>query len=502
MLLIYPPVAKPGEPPAGIARLAGALGRHGIKHRVVDANLEGLLFLLQEPQAGGDTWTKRAWKNRDAHLAGLKDAALYRSRDRYRRAILDLERVLETASARHGARVGLADFQHPTLSPHKSGDLLLAAETFAENPFFPYFENRLAPIIENEGSGLVGISLNYLSQAISAFALIGFIKQRFPSVRIVLGGGLATSWIRGIGQSDLFGGLVDALIAGPGERELLRLAGIAAEDGEPCLPEYAALPLPDYLSPGLIVPYSGSSGCWWNHCSFCPERAEGNPYLPIAAGVLTAELRALASKHSPSLIHLLDNAVSVGHMRAMIEDPPDAPWYGFARAGKELADEEFCRSLRRSGCVMLKLGLESGDQDVLDGLGKGMDLDVAGKTLRSLKKAGIAAFVYLLFGTPQEDRSAALRTLAFTAAHSDAIAFLNLAIFNMPVRGEEAAQFGTRTFSEGDLSLYTDFRHPRGWDRKEVRKFLSREFTAHPAIRPIINRELPVFGSNHAAFFV
>ena len=43
MILIYPPVAKPGEPPAGIAKLCGALNHHGVGYRVLDANLEGLL---------------------------------------------------------------------------------------------------------------------------------------------------------------------------------------------------------------------------------------------------------------------------------------------------------------------------------------------------------------------------------------------------------------------------------------------------------------------------
>ena len=43
ILLIQPPVAKPCEPPAGVARLAGALQAAGIDCRVYDASLEGLL---------------------------------------------------------------------------------------------------------------------------------------------------------------------------------------------------------------------------------------------------------------------------------------------------------------------------------------------------------------------------------------------------------------------------------------------------------------------------
>ncbi len=79
MLLIFPPVAKPCEPPAGVAKLAGALNAHGIPCTVLDANLEGLLYLMQQPQAASDTWTRRAVKNISSNLAALRDAQTYRS---------------------------------------------------------------------------------------------------------------------------------------------------------------------------------------------------------------------------------------------------------------------------------------------------------------------------------------------------------------------------------------------------------------------------------------
>ena len=150
---------------------------------------------------------------------------------------------------------------------------------------------------------------------------------------------------------------------------------------------------------------------------------------------------------------------------------------------------------------MLKLGLESGDQGVLDRLGKGIDLGTASRALESLGKAGIAVYCYLLFGTPAETETEARQTLEFVVRHREAIRFLNLALFNMPVAGDEAELYGTAPFYEGDLSLYTAFRHPRGWDRKRVRSFLANEFTRHPAVAAILRNDPPVFTSNHAPFF-
>jgi hypothetical protein len=50
MLLINPPVVRPCEAPAGIARLLGTLKSHGVSCRALDANLEGLLHLLDHPR--------------------------------------------------------------------------------------------------------------------------------------------------------------------------------------------------------------------------------------------------------------------------------------------------------------------------------------------------------------------------------------------------------------------------------------------------------------------
>ena len=303
------------------------------------------------------------------------------------------------------------------------------------------------------------------------------------------------------GWTDPFGGLVDHIIPGPGESALLDLLGARADRQAHAAPDYGALPLHAYFSPGFILPYSASSGCYWNKCSFCPETAEANPYAPVPVPEALSDLGSLIVQTRPVLIHLLDNAVSPALMRALAEKPPGVAWYGFARISRELMDLEFCLSLKRSGCAMLKLGLESGDQAVLDKLRKGIDLAVASQVLLNLQKAGIATYVYLLFGTPAETAVEARKTLAFVVRHATAITFLNLAIFNMPLCGEQAGEYGTEHFYEGDLSLYTGFRHPAGWDRKLVRQFLDDEFKRHSAISRILKHDPPLFTSNHAAFF-
>jgi len=500
MILIHPPISKPCEPPAGIAHLAGTLNRHGIEPTIIDANIEGILFFLTNSQTATDTWTRRAAAHSEEHYASLQREEIYRHPARYRRAVMDLNRLLSVSALSSGVHISFANYQDAALSPLRSPDLIQAAETPENNPFYPYFTKRLTGLIEKSASPVVGFSVNYLSQALCAFAMIGFIKKIDHAIRIVCGGGLITSWMKSPTWNNPFYGLVDTFIAGAGEIPLLTFLGKTASETR-STPDYDTLFNYRYVAPGRILPYSASRGCYWNRCSFCPEKAEGTPYQPVPHHNAIEDIHHITQRNNPTLLHLLDNAISPALLASLIDHPPGIPWYGFARITRHLADLDFCHALKRSGCVMLKLGLESGDQDVLDRLGKGIDLETASQALKNLGKAGIATYIYLLFGTPFETATEATRTLEFTAAHSETIGFLNLALFNLPALSPEAQLLETRDFYEGDLCLYRQFTHPKGWHRHAVRTFIEKEFKRHPAIAPIIRRNPPFFTSNHASFF-
>ena len=502
ILLVHPPAAKPSEPPPGIAALAGCLRHHGIACAQLDANLEGLLFVLGQEGAleGNDAWSNRALKHRAGNLATLRTPELYRNLDRYQRAVRDLNRALELlARQRPEISLSLSNYQDET-NPLASDDLLQAAEHPERNPFSPWMAARLPPLMDALQPEWIGFSLCYLSQASCTFALLGYLKRRWPGVQLVLGGGLLRSWMSHPGWNDPFAGLVDCCIQGPGEEPLLRLLG---DEGSvmDTAPDYSDLPLADYLAPGLILPFAASRGCYWNRCTFCPETAEHNRYQPIALQTAINQLAQLSQTLRPALIHLLDNAISPALLAALCDQPPGPPWYGFVRFHEQLADVDFCRRLRAAGCVLLKLGLESGSQAVLDAMDKGLRLELAERVFAALEQAGIATYVYLLFGTPSESIDEARATMVFVQRNHAAIDFLNLAIFNMPATSAEAKNLPGAAFSSADLSLYLDFVHPRGWDRRSVRAFLDREFKHQPAIAAILHRDPPLFTSNHAAFF-
>ncbi len=502
ILLIHPPVTKPCEPPAGLAKLAWALNAQGIDCRVYDASIDGILGLLHRPIAAEDTWSRRALAGRAANIDSLRALDLYRNRDRYKRAVMDTNRAIHLAGLEFDAALSLSNYGSPALSPVRSADLVRAAEQFESDPFHSIFSKTLAGLFDQREPDIVGLSINFMSQALCAFAMIGFIRKQLPRAAIVCGGGLVTSWMNIPNLGSPFGGLIDEMVCGPGENRLIEMCtgrkGIrTAVTGY----DYSWNTMDSYLSPMRVLPYSTSRGCYWKKCAFCPETAEDAPYLTGAPQAMVDDLRQVAEQTSAGLVHFLDNALPPRLLGHLIDHPPGVPWYGFARITRHLTDPDFVSGLKTSGCIMLKLGVESGDQDVLDALSKGIDIDMVSKALGTIHRAGIATYVYLLFGTPAENEKGAGRTLAFTLAHASSIDFLNLAIFNLPAYSREADGLDTMDFYDGDLSLYREFTHPQGWSRDRVRRFVSKVFKRPAAIKAILNNDPPFFTSNHAPFF-
>lgn len=501
MLLLYPPQSKPSEPPASLAYLQSALKQQGISCKVCDMNIEALHFIIEQNQTRQDTWTRRATKNRNRNLQLLQNKEGYSNRDRYSRAVYDINRLVENYGKQFGLHLCLSNYQDPELSPLKSQDLRESSASYTNNVYTPYFARRLEELLsDTEDNAAVGISLCYLSQALCTFAIIGYLRDHHPQRKIVVGGGLVTTWMSSPVWKNPFGDLVDLFIGGPGETPLLQY--LSAENNENLQygPDYTNLHSNSYLAPGFILPYTSSRGCYWKKCRFCPETSEDNPYSHNSPLNTIQELADLSRRYRPTLIHFLDNAISPATLQAIAIKGLSSPWYGFVRFENLLEDLSFCKALKHSGCIMLKLGLESGDQAVLNDMHKGTELPRVSRILGNLHKAEIATYIYLLFGTPSENYQSAQQTQQFVQEHHEQINFINLAIFNLPLHSTQVEQLSVQNFYEGDLTIYRDFKHPKGWHRGLVRRYLDLEFKKVRLIAPVLKNDPPYFTSNHAPF--
>jgi radical SAM superfamily enzyme YgiQ (UPF0313 family) len=501
MLLIFPPIAKSCEPPAGVALLSSSLKEHGLPCRIYDANIKGLLFLINSDIRPIDSWSKRALKNREKIIKDLKDLKLYENPDRYHQRVYDLNKLLSISVNYERFKITLSDYSDSALSPVKSSDLLKSAKMYKENPFYGFFENRIKPQILDSSSEYIGISLCYLNQALVSFAMAGWIKENFKRKKIVMGGGLISSWMSRPGFNDPFKDLVDLLVKGEGEQPLLELFGRKSVKKRHFVPDYDFVKNDLYLAPGKVLPFRASIGCYWSKCRFCPEKAEIRPYNSQKAVKVLNDLQSVELKYSPDYVHFIDNAVTPAFLKVLSKERFSFKWYGFVRFEKELMDINFCQNLKKSGCDMLKLGLESGDQGVLEKMNKGTNLKMVSAILENLYNAGILTFVYLLFGTSFENRAAAFKTLEYVKRYNKYIDYLNLAVFNLPRFSEDAGNLETEEFYHGDLSLYLNFKHPSGWDRKEVKLFLDKKFKKQVLQGSGIRKNPAFFSSNHAVFF-
>ncbi|OGR23191.1 MAG: radical SAM protein [Desulfobacterales bacterium RIFOXYA12_FULL_46_15] len=499
MLMIFPPIAKPCEPPAGVALLSAALKENGFPCEVVDANIEGMLHLIRSDVRLTDPWSRRAIKKREEILSELKGSHLYSHMDRYHQRVYDLNHMLAISVDQKRFKISLSDYSDTHLSSVSSRDLLKSAVRYKENPFYGFFETGLRDRVQESASGFVGLSVCYLNQALVGFALAGWIKDNFRNKKIIMGGGLISSWMSRPDYTHPFDSLIDVCIKGEGEQPLLELLGQSRGTKKHYVPDYDFVKKDLYLAPGRVLPFRASIGCYWSKCRFCPEKAETRAYSSQRASRVLEDLRTIEQKYSPDYVHLIDNAITPAFLKALSHERFSFKWYGFVRFEKDFLYPGFCQNLKESGCDMLKLGLESGDQAVLDQMNKGTDLGMVSKILKNLHQAGILTFVYLLFGTSFEDKAAARKTLEFVKAHEASIDYLNLAVFNLPKFSEDAEDLKTWEFYHGDLSLYLNFVHPLQWDRKQVKQFIQKIFKKE--VSATVRKNPAFFSSNHAIFF-
>ena len=76
-------------------------------------------------------------------------------------------------------------------------------------------------------------------------------------------------------------------------------------------------------------------------------------------------------------------------------------WFGNARADN-LTDPAFVHRLKRSGCWMLALGIESESDEVRKDMAKRLERQKIQAAFRNMRDAGIRSFAFFIFGYPGE----------------------------------------------------------------------------------------------------
>lgn len=151
-------------------------------------------------------------------------------------------------------------------------------------------------------------------------------------------------------------------------------------------------------------------------CSFCNYPTMAGAYVNSSLEAVENELLTLRERGVTDVVFIDDTFNYPLQrfkrlLRMMIANEFGFRWVSFLRCSN--VDEEAIDLMRQSGCVGVLLGIESGDQRILQLMNKSAKIDRYRWGISELNKQGIASFASLICGFPGETEESVNNTIAF-----------------------------------------------------------------------------------------
>jgi anaerobic magnesium-protoporphyrin IX monomethyl ester cyclase len=158
-----------------------------------------------------------------------------------------------------------------------------------------------------------------------------------------------------------------------------------------------------------------SRGCPFR-CNWCAKPIFGDSFQLRPAREVAQEMQQLKNKYGADHLWFADDIFGLN--RHWVEEFADAveefacavPFKIQARA--DLLKEETVQALKRAGCAEIWMGVESGSQQVLDAMEKGLRVEEVVAARGYLRARGIRACYFLQLGYPGEQWMDILKTIA------------------------------------------------------------------------------------------
>ena len=187
-------------------------------------------------------------------------------------------------------------------------------------------------------------------------------------------------------------------------------------------PKRDGLPMQSYHVPGFPPPVRyvyGGRGCPYQ-CNFClwPQTTLLGKFRTRTGEKIAAEMEWLLERYPDTGSFFFDDdTFNLGRQRmldfadAMRRRGLKVPWGCNARADNW--DREVLERLVETGLFTLRIGIESGDQRVLDRTGKDLDLAEARRTLELSSSLGIQNHIMFVIGLAGETHESVDNTIRF-----------------------------------------------------------------------------------------
>ncbi len=147
-------------------------------------------------------------------------------------------------------------------------------------------------------------------------------------------------------------------------------------------------------------------------------------------------------------------------------------WICNARVGT--VDRETMKFMKEAGCHMIKFGVESGDQEVLDNLRKGIKVEMTRQTFEWAHEIGMETHAHIMLGSPGERKDTINRTINFVKEISPSTATFGVCT---PYPGTELFSMVVQRYPEIQDGSLCDLRrlHTKGFFNEAFTKLTKIE---------------------------
>ncbi|AXV37901.1 MAG: B12-binding domain-containing radical SAM protein [Methanobacterium sp. BRmetb2] len=308
--------------------------------------------------------------------------------------------------------------------------------------------------IENYSPDVVAITA--LTPTINkALKTAKITKKTCPNANIVMGGYHPTFTYTELLKNDF----IDIVILGEGEYTMLELVktlekggdlkevkGIACKDfttpSRDIIKDIDSLPFParhllpmdEYKVLNIKLPTGtliSGRGCPFN-CSFCASSAmHGRKMRFRSAQNIVDEIEHLISDYDAEMIAFMDDTFTLRPERVIeICDEikkRDLDFFWGCTARVDTVSKSLLKKMREAGCITIFYGVESADQQLLDGMNKKISVDKIRNAFKLTKEADMRTIASVAIGMPGDTKENIEKTINFVKDLDASYAIFSLA---------------------------------------------------------------------------
>ena len=186
-------------------------------------------------------------------------------------------------------------------------------------------------------------------------------------------------------------------------------------------PAWDLVPLRSYSLPLVNRPYvlvETSRGCPYA-CDFCVAPIhQGHKFRERSARSLVDEIERSYREFGIDFFYLWGDTVTLNvksfsaFCEELIARQLPVQWFGNARADN-LTDPAFVHRLRKAGCWMLAMGIETESEEIRKDMVKRLERQKIQTALDNMRDAGIRSFAFFIFGYPGESPATINQTIEY-----------------------------------------------------------------------------------------